>query len=87
MMVKLTIIFSSITNVQDFTVFASVDYEATTTFITIVGSVILCVSSVGIYGVFNDINIIIYAYTCFMFFIVTAELAASVSSLILRYKK
>ena len=71
-------------DLKDFTVFAGADYTAITTFITVVGSVILAVSCVGIYGVFNDINIIIYTYTCFLFFIVTAELAASVSALILK---
>ena len=63
-------------DLDGFTYFAGEDYMAVTTFITVVGASILVVSCLGIYGVFNDINTIIYTYTFFLFLMITAELAA-----------
>merc|ERR1719452_230776 len=47
-------------NLNDYLVFAGEDYHAIALFITVVGAFILVVSVFGIYGVFNDINFIIY---------------------------
>ena len=71
-------------DLEDFEIFAGGDYRAISTFITIVGAFILGVSCLGIYGVFNDINIVIYTYTFFLFLMITAEFAASVSALTLQ---
>ena len=68
-------------DLDGFTYFAGEDYMAVTTFITVVGASILGVSCLGIYGVFNDINTIIYTYTFFLFLMITAELAATTSAL------
>jgi hypothetical protein len=68
-------------DLEGFIYFAGEDYMAVTTFITVVGAFILAVSCLGIYGVFNDINTIIYTYTFFLFLMITAELAATTSAL------
>ena len=71
-------------NLSSYHIFAGEDYRAIAIFITVMGAFILAVSFLGIYGVFNDINVIIYTYSFFLFLIITAECSASTSALKLR---
>ena len=71
-------------DLHDYTIFAGEDYRAISVFITVVGAFILSISVIGIYGVFNDINTIIYTYFFCLFLIITAQCAASISALKLR---
>ena len=68
-------------DLQNFTIFAGENYTAMSTFIIAVGAFILVVSCFGIYGVFNDINTIIYIYSFFLFLIITSQCAACTSHL------
>ena len=83
LMLLITSVFLK-SDLQNFTIFAGENYTAISTFIIAVGAFILVVSCFGIYDFFNDINTIIYMYAFFLFLIITAQCAGSMSSLTFR---
>ena len=60
--------------------FSGRDFQAITVFLISLGLCILIGSIVGTYGVFNDINNIIYFYSFFLFCVVTAQISVSMSA-------
>ena len=68
--------------VEEIYLFIGLNHRAISISLVVIGSFILVVSSIGIYGVFKDINAIIYMYTFFLFLMITAQLAISVGPLI-----
>jgi len=66
--------------------FAGEDFEAISSFIIGLGSCVLLGSALGVYGVFNDISSLIYLYSFFLFCIITAQGAVTVSAVTVSYK-
>ena len=83
-----------------YTYFAGEDFEAISIFLIVLGDTLWCLcyskcipaaglcilagSVLGVYGVFNDVRTLIYLYSYFLFCVIMAQAAVTLSTFSLR---